>query len=402
MKFLRQKKTILQFKMTLNSPGKLISATIILIFLCGIIRFSFSQSQEPSHNQEPNFFTKKDSVKPSYRNKFLVFPLVALSTETNWVFGVANAYIFKTAKHDSTLRVSTMPSGFLYTLNNQILIALGANIFLPKEKYIIRFENSFSKFPDKFWGLGNSTDSRPSENYTFTQFYINPQLYRKIYGDLFLGAGVDYQRVFNIEYAKGGYFDQDQVKGVSDRSSYTVFGYSFFINHDSRNHAYVPDKGELFRIKFSNFNDHVGSDYDFRTLEIDLRKFFKITKKSVLAIQSLSTFNFGDVPYRNLAILGGNSMMRGYYAGRFRDLKFTGIQAEYRFAIKGRVGAVAFAGAGEVAKDFEGFGFDKLKPSIGAGLRVAILKQDKLNLRLDVAGGNGGSLNYYIVLAESF
>lgn len=388
--------------MTLNSPGKLISATIILIFLCGIITFSFSQSQEPSHNQEPNFFTKKDSVKPSYRNKFLVFPLVALSTETNWVFGVANAYIFKTARHDSTLRVSTMPSGFLYTLNNQILIALGANIFLPKEKYIIRFENSFSRFPDKFWGLGNSTDSKPSENYTFTQFYINPQLYRKIFGDLFLGAGVDYQRVFNIEYAKGGYFDQDQVKGVSDRSSYTVLGYSFFINHDSRNHAYVPDKGELFRIKFSNFNDHVGSDYDFRTLEIDLRKFFKITKKSVLAIQSLSTFNFGDVPYRNLAILGGNSMMRGYYAGRFRDLKFAGIQAEYRFPIKGRVGAVAFAGAGEVANDFEGFGFDKLKPSIGAGLRVAILKQDKLNLRLDVAGGNGGSLNYYIVLAESF
>ncbi len=402
MKFYCRKKLFLWFEMTLNSPGKLISATIILIFLCGIITFSFSQSQEPSHNQEPNFFTKKDSVKPSYRNKFLVFPLVALSTETNWVFGVANAYIFKTARHDSTLRVSTMPSGFLYTLNNQILIALGANIFLPKEKYIIRFENSFSRFPDKFWGLGNSTDSKPSENYTFTQFYINPQLYRKIFGDLFLGAGVDYQRVFNIEYAKGGYFDQDQVKGVSDRSSYTVLGYSFFINHDSRNHAYVPDKGELFRIKFSNFNDHVGSDYDFRTLEIDLRKFFKITKKSVLAIQSLSTFNFGDVPYRNLAILGGNSMMRGYYAGRFRDLKFAGIQAEYRFPIKGRVGAVAFAGAGEVANDFEGFGFDKLKPSIGAGLRVAILKQDKLNLRLDVAGGNGGSLNYYIVLAESF
>ena len=388
--------------MALTVGYKIFYRALGIIFLCGIVTISSSQSQEPVHNQEPNFFTKKDSVKPSYKNKFLVFPLVALSTETNWVFGVANAYIFKTAKHDSSLRVSTMPSGFLYTLNNQILIALGANIFLPREKYIIRFENSFSKFPDKFWGLGNATDSRPSENYTFTQFYINPQLYRKVFGDFFLGVGVDYQRVFNIEYLKGGHFDQDQVKGVSDRSSYTVFGYSFFLNHDSRNHAYVPDKGELFRIKFSNFNDHVGSDYNFRTLEIDLRKFIRVTGKSVLAIQSLSTFNFGEVPYRNLAILGGNSMMRGYYAGRFRDLKFTGIQAEYRFPIKGRVGAVAFAGAGEVANDFEGFGFDKLKPSLGAGLRVAILRQDKLNLRLDVAGGNGGSLNYYIVLAESF
>jgi hypothetical protein len=374
----------------------------LLIVLSAESAICFGQSQEPNFAQEPNFFTKKDSVKPSYKNKFLVFPLVALSTETSWVFGVANAYVFKTAKKDSALRVSTMPSGFLYTLNNQILIALGANIFLPKERYIIRFENSFSKFPDKFWGIGNNTDNNVSESYTFTQFYINPQLYRKVYGDLFLGAGVDYQRVFNIEYRAGGYFDQDKVKGVYDQSSYTVFGYSFFINHDSRNHAYVPDRGELFRVRFSNFNKSVGSDYNFQTLEIDFRKFIKVTKHSVLAIQSLNTFNFGDVPYRNLAILGGNNMMRGYYAGRYRDLKFMGVQAEYRFPIKGRVGAVAFLGAGEVANSFGDFSFNRLKPSIGTGLRVAVLKQDKLNLRFDVAAGTGGSINYYIVLAESF
>jgi hypothetical protein len=374
----------------------------LLMLLSALSISCFGQNMEPNISQDPRFFTRKDSVKPSYKNKFLVFPLVALSTETSWVFGVANAYVFKTDKKDSLLRVSTMPSGILYTLNNQILIALGANIFLPKERYIIRFENSFSKFPDKFWGIGNNTDNNVSESYTFTQFYINPQLYRKVYGNLFLGAGLDYQRVFNIEYIAGGYFDRDLVKGVYDQKSYTVFGYSLFINQDSRNHAYVPDRGELFRVRFSNFNKSLGSDYNFQTLEIDYRKFIKVTKRSVLAIQSLNTFNFGDVPYRNLAILGGNNMMRGYWAGRYRDLKFMGVQAEYRFPIKGRVGAVAFLGAGQVANNFGELSFDRLKPSIGTGLRVAVLKQDKLNLRFDVAAGSGGSINYYIVLAESF
>jgi outer membrane protein assembly factor BamA len=369
-------------------------------FLILVLSFSISPQSSFSQGQKPQD-SKKDSIK-HYKNKFLIFPLTALSTETSWVFGVANAYIFKTAKKDSALRVSTIPSGLLYTLNNQILIALGANIFLPKERYIIRFENSFSKFPDKFWGLGNGTDNRASESYTFTQFYINPQMYRKVVGDLFLGAGVDYQRVFDIEYSAGGYFDQDKVLGVSDRSSYSVFGYSFFINHDSRNHAYQPDRGDLFRVKFSNFSQGLGSDYNFQTVEIDFRKYVKITKHSVLAIQSLNTFNFGDVPYRNLAILGGNNMMRGYYAGRFRDLKFAGVQAEYRFPIKGRIGGVGFAGVGEVGKELSDFGFQKLKPSLGAGVRIAILRHDKLNLRFDVAGGSGGSLNYYIVLAESF
>jgi outer membrane protein assembly factor BamA len=346
-----------------------------------------------------------DTIKRAhfYKSRFLAFPLVALSTETNWVFGVANAFIFKTDKKDSTLRLSTMPSGFLYTLNNQILIALGANIFLPKERYIIRFENSFSKFPDKFWGIGNGTDKKEAERYTFTQFYINPQLYRKVYKNLFLGIGLDYQRVYDVEYLTNGYFDQDKVVGVVDENSYEVFGYSFFINVDSRNHTYIPNKGHLLRIRFTNFDRNLGSDYSFQAVETDFRKFFKITERSTFAIQTLGLFNFGnEVPYRNLGILGGNSMMRGFYAGRFRDKTFLGIQSEYRFHLKGRLGGVGFAGFGQVAKDIPEIGIDRFKIAVGGGLRFAILKKEKLNLRFDVATGSWQAPNYYIVLAESF
>lgn len=352
-------------------------------------------------DQPPNYFTKKDSATVYYKDKLLVFPLVALSKETSWVFGFANAFIFKTNRRDSTLRFSTVPSGILYTLNHQILIALGGFIFLPKERYIIRFENSFSKFPDKFWGTGNNTDNNEYESYTYTQFYINPQLYRKVAKDFFLGLGFDYQRVFDVTYVAGGYFDKEQILGVHDQTNYTVFGYSFFINLDSRNHTYVPNKGELFRLRFTNFDKAVGSDYSFQALEIDYRKFIKITNRSTLAFHSLSLFNFGNVPFRNLALLGGKEIMRGYYQGRFRDEKFFAAQVEYRYPIYGRFGGVVFAGAGQVAQNFSDFGFFRFKPSFGTGLRFAVLKQEKLNLRLDVGLGNN-SLNYYIVLAESF
>ena len=90
----------------------------------------FAQRRRTEVSPLPQSF---DSVKVTYKNKLLIFPIVALSTETSWVLGIANAYIFKTSKKDPALRTSTMPSGFLYTLNDQILIALGANIFLPKE-----------------------------------------------------------------------------------------------------------------------------------------------------------------------------------------------------------------------------------------------------------------------------
>ena len=341
-----------------------------------------------------------DSSTFVFKDKLLVFPLTALSTETSWVFGVANVFLFKTSKRDSTLRISTMPSGFLYTLNKQILIAIGANIFLPKEKYIIRFENTFSKFPDKFWGIGNNTPESAAESYTFSQFYINPQLHKKIKRNFFLGAGWDYQHVFDIAYDSAGNFAQQEVVGIYNRSQYQVSGYSFFAMHDSRNHTYMPNKGSLLRIKFSNFNQHVGSDYNFQGLEIDFRKFIKIRSSQTLAMQYLSTFTFGEVPYRNLALLGGNAIMRGYYGGRYRDRKFLGAQVEYRFPIYWRLGGTTFASAGQVADQLNDFHFGGFKLAGGVGLRFAVLPSEKLNLRFDVA--HGESLNYYIVLAEAF
>ena len=376
------------------------------LLLIGLTWMGCLSGQAQVNNREVGAFpqqvdTAKSNQEIVYKNKLLIFPLIALSTETNWVFGVANAYIFKTSKKDPTLRTSTLPSGFLYTLNQQILIAIGANIFLPREKYIIRFENSFSKFPDKFWGIGNDTPPTAKESYTFTQFYMNPQVSRKIKKNFFVGAGLEYQAVFNIQYDSLGNFEKQKVLGIYKRSNYNVFGYSLVLTHDSRNHAYTPDQGSLLRIKFANFSRRLASDYSFQGLELDYRKFIALKAKQVLAVQGLGIFTFGDVPYRNLAVLGGNSMMRGYYAGRYRDKKFVGTQVEYRFPLHKRFSGVTFVSAGQVANQVSDISLSGFKLAGGMGLRFAVLPRENLNLRLDIAHGNE-TLNYYIVLSESF
>ena len=375
----------------------MIVRSIAILYLILVGSEVIAQRKRTEFSALPQSF---DSVKVTYKNKLLIFPIVALSAETSWVFGIANAYIFKTSKKDSTLRTSTMPSGFLYTLNDQILIALGANIFLPKEKYIIRFENSFSKFPDKFWGIGNETPEDAEESYTFTQFYINPAISRKVLRNLFLGLGIEYQSVFNIKYEPGGNFEKDEVIGIYNETDYSVFGWSALATYDSRNHAYTPNRGALFRVKFSNFNKNFASDYNFQSFDVDIRKFVQIKPRNIIAFQGYGLFTFGDVPYRNLAILGGNMMMRGYYGGRYRDKMFIGTQVEYRFPVYWRFGAVVFGSAGEVADNSSQFNFSKLHYAAGAGIRFAVLPKENLNLRFDVAYGN--KVNYYIVLAESF
>lgn len=370
----------------------------LILFIFLLVHSAHAQEEEKS--TEISALPKAiDTSRVYYKNKLLIFPIVALSTETSWVFGVANAYIFKTSKKDPNLRTSTMPSGILYTLKDQILIALGANIFLPKEKYIIRFENSFSKFPDKFWGIGNETPADAEEAYTFTQFYINPAISRKFSRNLFFGLGIEYQNVFNIKYQAGGNFEKDQVVGIYNREDYNVFGVSALMTFDSRNHAYMPNKGSLFRVKFSNFNRNLASDYDFRSFDVDIRKYLQVKPQYMLAFQYYGLFTFGEVPYRNLAILGGNSMMRGYYGGRYRDKMFMGVQGEFRFPVYWRFGGAAFASAGQVAGETS-FNFSKIHYAAGAGVRFSVLPRENLNLRFDVAYGD--KVNYYIVLAESF
>ena len=374
--------------------------TLFIFISLGSIQDASAQVQK---REAGSFPASSDSTNLEivYKNKLLIFPIIALSTETNWVFGLANAYIFKTFKKDPTLRTSTIPSGFLYTLNKQILVAIGANIYLPKEKYIIRFENSFSKFPDKFWGIGNNSLESEKESYTFTQFYINPQLSRKIKKNIFGGVGIEYQDVFDIEYDTLGNFEKQKVLGIHQRTDYHVLGFSVLFTHDSRNHTYTPTKGSLFRVKYANFNENIGSDFSFHGVEADFRKFINLRSRQVLAIQGLGIFTFGDVPYRNLAVLGGNAMMRGYYAGRYRDKKFIGSQVEYRFPVHKRLSGATFASAGKVADELDEIDFSGIKLAAGLGLRFAVLPKEKLNLRFDIAHGNE-TLNYYVVLAESF
>ncbi|MES2732275.1 MAG: BamA/TamA family outer membrane protein [Bacteroidota bacterium] len=342
----------------------------------------------------------KDSVSLPKRNRLLIFPITSRTPETSWAFGFAGAYIFHAhSRTDTVTRTSTIPFGGLYTLNKQIVFGLGANIFFPGEKYVIRMENSFSSFPDKFWGIGNQTAESNLEKYEFKQFYINPILLRKIYRKFFLGLSYEYQKVYDFSYEAGGRFDVDNVPG---RSGSAVSGLGLVLSRDSRNNAYSPTKGSLLQFTYTVFNSRLGSQFNYQTYELDVRKFFKTSPKHVLGIQTIGTFTNGNVPFRSLAVIGSASIMRGYYSGRFRDKNLLATQVEYRVPIWWRLGVVGFAGIGQVSEKIEDMNLRNFKYSVGAGIRLALLQQERFNLRLDYGFGNNNAQAFYVVVSEAF
>lgn len=343
-------------------------------------------------------FSQSDSS--SRKSHLLVLPVIARSIETSWSFGTAISSTFHIGKRDSTVRTSNTQGLVLYSLKKQFIAAINGTIYFPGEKYILSHQLSYSYFPDKFWGLGRMAPDSNAESYSFRQYYVYLHGQRSLSGHLYAGILYEYQRVIKVDYLAGGLFDKENIEG---RNGYHVSGLGASLTYDTRNNAFAPDKGVFLQGYFNHFASFLGSDFNYTNYVLDTRWFIRTYKKQVLALQGYMFVNSGNVPLRSLASFGGANSMRGYYDGRFRDKDQVVVQAEYRVPVIGRLGAAAFAGIGNVSHNCDYFSTQALKYSYGGGLRVALNKSEKLNLRLDYGIGRGGkSKGFYFQLGEAF
>ncbi|PUZ27887.1 hypothetical protein DCM91_05035 [Chitinophaga costaii] len=368
-----------------------------------LIFYSSSFAQSPIDTlsaKKPGSVIAKPVLKDNKGHSLLAFPVATRSIETGWSFGAATSYTFHISKNDTITRTSNAQALMLYSLKKQLIAALNGSIYLPKEKYILNFLASYSYFPDNFWGLGKYTPDAAKTSYTFQQYYIYLHLMRNLGHNLFLGMMYEQQNLLKIKYDQGDLLDREQITG---RKGYLVSGTGLSFTYDSRNNAFSPDKGYFGQIFFNHFDKIFGSDYNYTNVVVDLRMFKKIYKGQVLAIQVFSFNNFGNhVPLRSLASFGGSNSMRGYYDGRYRDQNQLVVQAEYRIPIIGRLGAVGFAGSGDVAHTTTDYQLNSLKYSFGGGLRFALDKKEKLNLRIDYGIAKGNNRGLYFQLGEAF
>jgi outer membrane protein assembly factor BamA len=383
-------------------PFSSVRGLFFIYFLGLLLPFVFPYdgvAQEDSLKTVPVEKLKLPIRSPANIRHVLVLPIIARSIETGWSFGGAGAATFHVGNRDTLSRTSNAEGVVLYTTRHQFVTALNGSIYFPGERFIVNEQLSYSSFPDEFWGLGKIAPDSNEESYSFKQYYafLHPQFL--IVKNLFLGVVYQYQRVFDVDYEPGGLFDKENVVG---RLGYNVSGIGMSVTYDTRNNAFAPDKGVMLQFYFDEFAPILGSNYLYTSYVMDLRRFLRVYRGQVLALQVLGNFNVGQVPLRSLAYLGGSSTMRGYYAGRFRDKNAGVLQAEYRVPLFWRLGAVGFADMGNVGAEISDVNLQHFKYSYGGGLRVALNQTEKLNLRLDYGLAKGGSNGFYLQLGEAF
>ncbi len=176
---------------------------------------------------------------------------------------------------------------------------------------------------------------------------------------------------------------------------------SLSIARDTRENIIYPTSGGNYQFGASLSDRFFGSDYDFTSLSLDLRQYVSVFPSQVFALWGLGIVSTGTHPFDQLPQLGGESLLRGYFAGRYRDRDLMAVQAECRVRAWWRFGVVGFAGAGQVSHELSGLRLDEFWTAAGFGIRFLLFRDEGLNLRADWAFGQNSS-GFYLGIGEAF
>jgi len=200
------------------------------------------------------------------------------------------------------------------------------------------------------------------------------------------------------EVEAGGLLDSGTIPGSHGG---LIGGLGIDLDWDTRDSPLFPLSGSFLQLSADAYGASAGSDFTFSRVELNLRKYLPMGLRRVLAVQAYLCSTAGDVPFYKLPLLGGDSLLRGYYKGRFRDKSLALVQSEFRVLITPRIGVVGFAGLADVFPGLSHLGESRLKFAAGSGLRYVINKRDGTTVRMDMAWGQA-SFGLYITAQEAF
>lgn len=379
---------------------------ILYIFMTGSLNDAFSQesAENSSKNRSTSMakYTETDTSivdsSKSYRTwEMGWFPVIFYSNETEFGVGGGVQWVKSgyTKRHSSSMGVI----GY-FTQNNQYAIIANKERFFKQGIYRIAGEIAYHYFPDKFYGIGNNTVLEDEEDFTSQEFRFNPLFQRILFSSsLYVGFHYDYYYSEIVDTEPGKILDSGTITGSEGGLS---SGIGLDITWDTRDNNLYPSNGSLYQLIAGFYGPTLGSDFSFSSYLLDLRQYISIFSGHVLALREIVGVNTGDPPFQMLFFTGSlGYFLRGYTISRFMDKNIIAFQTEYRLPLIWRFGLVAFAGFGQVAPEFNQVSINDLKPSVGLGLRFALIPEQKVNLRIDFGIGKDDS-SFNIDFMEAF
>ena len=346
---------------------------------------------------------QQDSTRAKKQLRITPLPVIYYSPETRLGFGALVAANFETVKiPDGITKSSYAQTYFLYTVNKQYEWGNSVRIYAPLNKLIFNGKFKYTYFPEYYYGIETEDPELKKDTIEYNQVNADLRFFWKLRRHYFAGFALRYNKIRDVSSPQGGHFSEDKPLGYD---GFWELGIAPAITIETRDNFVYPRKGFFLEALYYLHPSWDNKSYPFRSLKIDARKYFPITWLSeidAIALQFIANVNTGDVPFKEMADLGGSNTMRGYYTGFYRYKNLYALQAEYRSHIWWRLGFTLWAGAALTPENWYSFFDHPIKPNAGVGLRIMMNKNDLLNVRLDQGFGKKSQRGFYLDIAEAY
>lgn len=385
----------------------------LLYFL--ILLFASSSIMQPCGAQENLTKNKKQDTtsvksakasKSDSRNKktealikVIPAPIFSHSVEAGNTFGLAKFNVITLSKSDKKSANSFITEMVTFSTLGRININGGTELNWHEGKYMVIGSINYKRQPEYILGIGNDVKLSGLEQIEITRLKIINYAFIEVADNLYVGIGFNLSNYNKIKTDSGSFLIRNNISGLHGGLS---IGIGASAVYDSRDLRTNPARGILVSLKAMNFPAFLGNPYLYTSVDFDIRKYFNPWYRHVIAVQATTSFRTGDVPFYDLALMGGSNQMRGFYQGGLRDKVLVDSQIEYRMPVWNIFGITTWVGTGRVGKNYSDLAFDGFWTSYGVGLRIKIDKKHNTNLRFDY-GFTGHGINGLIVnFAEAF
>jgi hypothetical protein len=343
-----------------------------------------------------------DSAKHHRNARLTPLPVVYYSPETRWGFGALVAANFETDKiRGGITRSSYSQTYALYTANHQYDIGNTSRIYFPQNRFIVFNKLNFSHFPEYYFGLSTEEPLLHKDTISYHRIAEDFRFYWAWKKNYYVGLASRFNSFSSVTSGPGSFINEKPL----GYDGYSILGFAPAITIETRDSFVYPRRGFYLEVLYYLYPKWNARSFAFQQLRLDVRKYFPvqlISKIDVVAFQFIANLNSGDAPFKDMADLGGSSMMRGYYSGYYRYKNLYAFQMEYRANVWKRLGFSVWLGGALTSENWYA-PFDRaVKPNAGLGLRVMMNRQDKLNVRVDQGYGKNGQSGFYLDIAEAY
>jgi hypothetical protein len=335
---------------------------------------------------------RDDDIKlKAQKGNFVVVPIPISNPTLNEGLVVGGTYFYPQSEEEKKIQPASLTAAAgVYTNNGSRAFAVVQQNYWKQGDW--RFTGVLGGADLRLSLLTpDETTSGQSVDWRINGTFFFAKIARKIQGNWYGGLltrMVDANQSIEVPTS-----ETDFGTGTGIRSA----GLGAHVEYDSRDNPFNSTTGRHFKFD-ALFNDEaIGSDSTYQSYGIAFRSYHRLTDSVVLAWEAQGCQRVGAAPLWDACTV----KLRGFSATDYLGQVSTSAQAEARWQLSKRWGAVGFAGAGYVARSFSEINEREAIPSYGVGLRFSVLPAKRINLRLDYARSTDSEAIHFLV-GEAF